>query len=157
MRRAHFFLAYSIPLTISFPRCFLEVCAAEQFSEHRYTDQLSGRGGQHSMGDFIDITQFSVAVSCIGLFFIISIFGIKPSKSWESSSSLKKALLLIFGLIFQVPVVITIISKPDVVINTLSTKPWTWKNLLINYLVITGIGIVAFVISLFTGRYDASK
>ncbi len=109
------------------------------------------------MGDFIDITQLSAAVSTAGISLLLLSFRVRRSKSWESSSGLKRFLLIVSGLLFQVPVVIVMISKPVVVKDTLSTESWTWKNLLINYIMMVGAGVVVYVIALVTGRYDASK
>ena len=109
------------------------------------------------MTDFIDITQFSVAVSCLGIILIIFTFRVRPSKSWESSSRLKKALFLISGLTCQIPVAVSIISKPDIVTDTLSTEPWNWRYLLMNYLVILLICIVVYGAERIFGGYDASK
>lgn len=108
------------------------------------------------MGDFIDITQFSVAVSCFGIFMIGAAFGVRPSKSWESSAGFKKFLLIFLGICFQVPVVMVIISKPVVVTDVLATEPWSYKNLLINYAVMLGVGLAVYLISSVVGRHDAS-
>jgi Sec-independent protein secretion pathway component TatC len=109
------------------------------------------------MGDFIDITQFSVAVSCFGIFMIGAVLGVRPSKSWESSAGFKKFLLIFFGLGFQIPVIIVVVSKPAVVTDVLATEPWSYKNLLINYAVMLGIGLAVYLLSAVFGRYDASK
>ena len=109
------------------------------------------------MGDFIDITQFSVAVSCLGIFIVGAAFGVRPSKSWESSARLKKFVLVFSGICFQIPVVIVIISKPAVVTDVLATEPWSYKNLLINYAVMLGVGVAVYLLSAVVGRHDASK
>jgi Sec-independent protein secretion pathway component TatC len=109
------------------------------------------------MGEIIDITQFSVGVSCTGIFMIIVAFRVRPSQSWESNSRLKKALLFAFGLILQIPVVIAIVSKPDVVTDTLSTEKWTYKYLLINYIIILGVCMVVYVIDRVVYGYKASR
>ena len=109
------------------------------------------------MGDFIDITQFSVAVSCFGLYCFLYAVKTRPSKSWESSSLLKRIVLFTSGTLLQIPVIISIIAKPTVVTDVLSTKPWTWKYLLMNYVVMLAFALVVYIVTEVIGGYNASK
>ncbi len=102
--------------------------------------------------DFLNFAEIGALLSVFGIVCLFLVFRVKKRQSWESSSNLKRILLVTAGLLLQLPVLFVIVFKPQYVNNVLDVEPFSFTRLLGIYAVCVVLVAGIWVVNRFVGR-----
>jgi predicted ferric reductase len=97
------------------------------------------------MEHLLNFEEIGVFFSIVGILFILHVLRVKKSRLWEESAGLKRTLLVVLGLLFQLPVVLVVVVRPPYVTTVLSVEGFSFHRLAAGYviqgLIFAGLGL----------------